>query len=158
LSGGTGELTDGVIPTTGWNVDSVPYVGWLSAAPTIRFHWERTAEIHGVTFSFFNSNGQGGVIAPQEITLTSGGQTVTYSLPSSSPVGPLTIAMSELELVGDYLDAQIVKGTGWVMLSEVTFEGVYVPEPRTAMLLGWVSVYTLATARRSRLAGMFRKR
>jgi hypothetical protein len=147
LTGGKGDLTDGVIPESGWNVDSAPFVGWVSVSPTIRFHWEETAKVEGVTFHFYDSEGAGGVSAPLAVRLSNGTETVVHPINDSPASGRSVVVVDGLDLQGDFLDATIEKADGWIMLSEVTFEGQFVPEPTTG-LLGAIAVALLLIRRR----------
>ena len=45
LTGGLGDLTDGVIATTNWNGQYLRYVGWDSIDPKISFHVETYGSI-----------------------------------------------------------------------------------------------------------------
>ena len=71
LSGGRGDLTDGIIATDNWFVTEAPagngpYVGW-TLDPTITFHWNAPVNVSSVTFHFDDSNGSGGVSAPASV-------------------------------------------------------------------------------------------
>ena len=61
LTGGTGKLTDGVLPAASWYLDGISsqWVGWETSqngyAPTIRFFFSDTATISAVRLSVDNS-------------------------------------------------------------------------------------------------------
>lgn len=152
LSGGKGDLVDGVIPESGWNTDSGPFVGWVTVSPTIRFHWEQTAQVTAATFHFYDSEGAGGVSAPLEVKLSDGTRTVSFPIHDSPASGRAVVTVDGMDLQGDYLDATIEKGDGWIMLSEVTFDGQFVPEP-SASLLATLALAALGIRYRKRGCG-----
>lgn len=132
LTGGTGDLTDGVIATQNWNIvepprgPNGPYVGWSSLDPTITFFFDRAYRFSSVTFHFDDSNGAGGVAPPSSITV----QSVTASIPDQPGGAPYS---QTLDLSGlgetDSLQATITRSETWVFLSEVTFEADIAPVP-----------------------------
>lgn len=135
LSGGTGDLTDGVIATQNWNVTPGLYVGWNSIVPDITFHFANAVVINTVTLHLDDSNGFGGVAPPSQLVLTVGGSVQTYNIPDGASGAPFTFTVDGLTLTGDSARIQLLDGAGtWIMLSEVEFNGV--PAPAAAPLLG----------------------
>lgn len=144
LTGGTGDLTDGVVATQGWwaveNVEGTgPYVGWRDMDPHIHFYFMDDQNFESVTVFHDDADGFGNVSAPFGFVVTVG--TRDASRPSRSqtffiddPVGDAPFA-STLALgpgwVGDALFLQVLRRDGAVMLSEVTFQAMPVPEPAT---------------------------
>jgi hypothetical protein len=136
LSGGTGDLTDGVIATENWNVTPGPYVGWRSIDPVITFAFVRAYSFTAATFHFDDSNGGGGVNPPRSIAVNGISAAIT-DLPGGAPYS------ETLDLTGlsptDTLEAQFFRTSGfWIMLSEVTFEvsdPAPVPVPAAGVLL-----------------------
>lgn len=129
LSGGLGELTDGVVPTTNWNVNSTPWVGW-NTSQSITFNFAPGSEIDTVIFRFDDSNSNG-VAPPASVTI--GGQTFAIT----DPVGtaPFNFIVSGLTFAGSSMPITITaRGGSWMMLSEVTFQST-VPEPATALTM-----------------------
>lgn len=129
LSGGLGELTDGVLPTTNWNVSSTPWVGW-NTSQTLTFNFAPNSAIDTVIFRFDDSNSNG-VAPPASVTI--GGQTFTIT----DPVGtaPFNFTVSGLTFVGSSMPITITTRSGsWMMLSEVSFQST-VPEPGTALTM-----------------------
>ncbi len=102
LSGGLGDLTDGVIATDNWlNVENVagegPYVGWLSLDPTITFNFANIVNIDSVTIYVddYNGVGAGNVRVPHSVNLSMGGASFSSGTlvdpPSSAPTSLLFI-------------------------------------------------------------------
>ena len=124
LSGGLGDLTDGVIATQNWNIANLPYVGWHTITPTITFHFAEEMRIHTVVLHVDDSNGAGGVYPPSLVRLTMGGQSVQYT-PVDPPGGePFALTYSGLNLRGNTLELYLGRtGSNYLMLSEVEFFG-----------------------------------
>ena len=71
LSGGLGNLTDGVIATDNWfntenGAGTGPYVGWLSTDPVIDFFFAAITSFNSITFNVDDSEGAGGVSQPND--------------------------------------------------------------------------------------------
>jgi len=124
LSGGLGDLTNGVIATQNWNVANLPYVGWHTVMPTITFHFAEDMRIHTVVLHVDDSNGAGGVYPPSLVRLTMGGQVLEYT-PVDPPGGePFALTYSGLDLQGSTLEVYLGRtSTHYLMLSEVQFFG-----------------------------------
>ena len=136
LTGGHGDLTDGIIATKNWlivesPVGNGPYVGW-SINPTITFHWNSLVNVSSVTFYFDDSNGAGGVSTPASVDVDG------KNFPISDPTGsaPFSFVADGLSFTGNDLAVTIHRSSAWVFLSEVEFNAAPIPEPETyAMLL-----------------------
>lgn len=141
LSGGLGELTDGIIATGNWNSPGVepapgngPYVGWASIQPVITFNFADAVDFVSATFHFDGSNA-GGVAPPSSVTINGVNQAV--SAPASTDPFAFTFDLSG-QAPTDTLVATIFDGQGpWVFLSEVTFEANVsaVPLPAGSLLI-----------------------
>jgi MYXO-CTERM domain-containing protein len=130
LSGGKGDLTDGVLANANWFSSPGPWVGW-STNPTIVFQFAGNVAIDTVSLRFDDSNGNGGVSPPASVTIA--GQTflVTDAITST----PFDFTVTGLTFVGSSLPIAINRtGTNWVMLSEVTFSSTVPEAPQWAML------------------------
>jgi len=158
LSGGLGDLADGVVPTRIWddveNHDGTgPYVGWLNLNPVITFHFDGDPLIEKVVVHTDDSLGQGGVTPPWAV-LVNGVETLVEPEEGRSGA-PFAIEIGGLALEGD-VTVQLVRRSAWVFISEVTFEGdarvgltdSEVPEPGALMVLAG-GVVGLAGARLS---------
>ncbi|MDY7107275.1 MAG: fibronectin type III domain-containing protein, partial [Planctomycetota bacterium] len=126
LSGGLGDLTNGVIAIENWNSASLPYVGWKSIDPTITFHFDESVDVRRVTLHVDDSNGDGGVYPPEDVTIKMGGTTVVF--PVDDPPGgePFAIVCDELDLSGETLELTIADyqhSSHYMMLSEVEIYG-----------------------------------
>jgi len=125
LSGGLGDLTDGVIATQNWNVTPGPYVGWVSINPTITFHFDNWVRVRMMTLYLDDSNGDGGVYPPTEVTIAMGG--TTLQLPVSDPPSgePFSVSFTDLGLGGDTLELTLIDNNSsrYMMLSEVEIYG-----------------------------------
>lgn len=153
LSGGRGDLTDGLYATQNWfDAESAsgtgPYVGWRDKDPTIVFHFGESLQFSSITLHADDANGQGGVFAPGGITI--GGDTYTFDDPVGS--APNTFTVNGLFLSGGDIPVTIHRRAGatWVFVSEVTFTAV--PEPGSwALALGGMGI--VAGGRRLRRQG-----
>lgn len=154
LSGGTGDLTDGIIATQNWNVaeepvGNGPYVGWVNINPVISFLFDAAYTFNSITFHFDDSNGTGGVRPPSSVSVNGLNGAVT------DPSGGAPFAYT-LDLTGlaptDTLTATIFRTPGsWVFLSEVTFDAQIsaVPLPAGLPLLAG-ALFGLGMMRRKR--------
>ena len=141
LSGGLGDLTDGVIATQRWeqveNLDGTgPYVGWNKGEPwLITFEFASSQSFHTVTVWHDDANGFGDIAPPAAFTVTVGGVTQRFEVvdpPGDAPFASvLTLAPG---MVGHQLVLGVERFSNGVMLSEVQFTAA-VPEPSAALLL-----------------------
>lgn len=152
LSGGKGDLTDGVIATSSWYVTEPaghgPYVGWTTD-PTIVFHWNTSMIVNSMTFYLDDADGYGGVSAPASITINGNVFAVT------DPAGPAPFAFTAtgLNFSGTDLTVTLNRSNAWVFLSEVSFDGgTSVPEPASILLLLAGAAGIAASARRRKSA------
>ena len=153
LTGGMGDLTDGVIATTNWFVAEAPagngpYVGW-TLDPTITFHWNSATAISSVTFYFDDANGSGGVSAPAGVVVDGTG----FAIADPSGSAPFSFTASGLSFNGTDLVVTLNRSNAWVFLSEVEFNNTAaIPEPGTyALMLAGLGAM-MAVARRRRQA------
>jgi hypothetical protein len=134
LSGGLGDLTDGIIATGGFTpgggVD--PYVAWIDVQPPILFDFGANIRLSSVTLYYDDNNGGNNVNVPQQFSLTPTGgatltQTVINNLPSSEP-NSTTLSFGA-GLVGQTFTLDIIGSDRFVFISEVAFVGAAVPLP-----------------------------
>jgi hypothetical protein len=141
LSGGLGDLTDGIIATQNWNIVEVPpgngpYVGWYNRNPLITFFFSTMVTINQLTIYVDDSNGSGGVMVPAGANITMGGANLNFSITDPSTSHPIAVTFSGLNLTGNSLGLTLNRRASWIMLSEVAFEGSVIPEPSTFLMLG----------------------
>lgn len=153
LTGGLGDLTDGVIATDNWfNVENVagsgPYVGWrtdIDGDPTVTFRFLGGAIINSVTVYADDADGQGGVNLPDAVVING----ISYDVDETAAgTNPKILTFSNLNFVGDALDIEFVSSNAWVFVSEVQFDGRPVPEPASMAALG-LGVLALVHRKRS---------
>jgi hypothetical protein len=156
LTGGVGDLTDGVIATDNWFVVEAPagngpYVGW-TLNPLITFHFAPGTTIGSMTIYVDDTNGSGGVSTPAGVRINGGPVIPLVDPPSGTPT---SYTFNGLNVTGN-LDLEVLRGNSWVFMSEVQFDGestqAAVPEPATLTLLG--SAFAAIAARRRRKAGV----
>ncbi len=125
LSGGLGDLTDGVIATQSWDSTSGPYVGWVSVDPTITCYFENWVRIRRVVLHVDDSNGSGGVYPPEDVTLVMGDETLVFPITDPSGGQPFAIELDDLGLTGNMLEITLADHStgGYMMLSELEFYG-----------------------------------
>ena len=92
LSGGVGDLTDGVIATQNWHVTPGPYVGWAQLNPVITFDFGAEVALNAVTLFFDDSNGAGGVSSPASFSFGLAGGPQTPRGISDGPSGAPSFA------------------------------------------------------------------
>nr|WP_321467408.1 PEP-CTERM sorting domain-containing protein [uncultured Desulfobulbus sp.] len=140
LSGGLGDLTDGVIATGNWYVVEQPqgpgpYVGWSNIDPEIIFHFAGNTVFDSVTIYFDDANGAGGVSAPTGVTING----TYFSVNDPTGSDPFSVSFTLGNLTTDTLSIVLARGNQWVFASEFTFASAGtcpVPEPTTVLLFG----------------------
>jgi hypothetical protein len=142
LTGGLGDLTDGIIAISSYDVTNIPYVGWSSDI-AMTFHFASTVPFQSVTVYYDDPN-SGGVVPPSSVTIN--GQVYPVSNP------PANVPFAETyDITGTQSDTLLmffdsVPGT-WQMISEIQFEAV--PEPAcVGMALLGIATVSIAVYRR----------
>lgn len=149
LSGGLGDLTDGVIGGPWFDVENVagtgPYVGWHEDGsnqlnPTVTFNFAGSVVIDRIVIHLDNSSAAG-VYAPVDILIN--GNPSGYVAPASA--GVFAIEFPSLNLIGSQHSIQFFQDMDrWVFVSEVQFFGSTstIPEPASwaIMLVGLAAV------------------
>ena len=142
LTGGRGDLTDGLIATQRWDVEentlgTGPYVGWTNRAtanPLLTFRFGNAVLVDSVTLYVDDADGYGGVSVPASVDIgLEGGPSVNYLFIDPLGAVPVSFTFSGLGLVGPAVSLRLHQATEWVFVSEVTFDGG-VPEPSTVSL------------------------
>ena len=142
LSGGLGDLTDGIIATDNWfNVENLagtgPYVAWQEINPTITFNFDKLVNIDSVTIWVDDANGFGSVATPSSAEISMGGIAQNFNIVDPVDSAPIEVTFSDLNLSGTSLDLTLFEGDQtWIFLSEVAFEGSPVSTPEPSILLG----------------------
>jgi hypothetical protein len=145
LSGGLGDLTDGVIAVANWNTvengaGTGPYVGWRFAFapnPVVTFRFPTAVFLDSITVYVDDSNGAGGVSPPASVDIgLEGGPYTNFLTPDPPGSAPTSYTFSGLGLAGSAFDVRFNNLNEWVFVSEVTFDGVIgvIPEPSTLVL------------------------
>lgn len=154
LSGGTGDLTDGVVAALPWyavenGAGTGPYVGWYvgqTANPLVTFNFSGSPTITSMSIHVDNSFA-GGVYAPGAILID--GVNTAFTAPAGGTIG--WINFTGLNLTGGSHTVQFNQQPGtWTFVSEVTFAS-NVPEPASwAMMIAGFGLVG-ASMRRRRL-------
>lgn len=148
LSGGLGDLTDGVIATSNWNITPVLYVGWQSVNPSITFHMDPSVWIESIVIYADDSNGGGGVSTPGSVRLQAGAYDNTYIIPDGASGAPIVFSIEGFALQSEAFELTFFDGSAsWVMISEIQFFGV--PAPSAVTILGLGLAAGTRRARRS---------
>ncbi len=137
LSGGVGDLTDGVVAAGNWDqVENIagtgPYVGWRLVDPLISIDFASVVELSTLSIHFDDSNGSGGVRPPIQVIVN--GITFNVADPAGSTPFWVNLDMSLLP-AADQWQVRLIRRSEWTMASEFQFQGTAVPEPATAGLL-----------------------
>jgi len=156
LAGGKGDLTDGAIAPSNWNITPLPFVGWRDSQlpnPEITFHF--TDLIHLDQVQIHINKGY----SPSSVDFLMGGasRNVVVNMGISGAANDW-VSFPGLDLTGDSLlvrlkdrPAETINGNflsrDWILISEVSFDGSVIPEPATCLLVG-VGVLALAASRR----------
>lgn len=141
LSGGVGDLTDGVIANQNWNLQSGLYVGWQSVDPVITFNFAQVRTFNSVTFHFDDSNGNGGVQPPVSVRHLM----IDTAVPDGASGAPFAFLLALGGETASSLTFQINSlGAGaWVMLSEVEFDAQPLGGPNPVPLPAALPILTL---------------
>lgn len=160
LSGGLGDLTDGVIPVDNWlDVENAagtgPYVGWraaVAANPVVTFRFAAPVSLGSITIYVDDSDGLGGVSTPASVDIgLEGGPYTNFLTPNPLGSAPTSYTFMGLGLTGSAFDVRFNHLNEWVFVSEVTFDGQLagIPEP-SSFLLAAAGLFIVLRARRTR--------
>jgi hypothetical protein len=153
LSGGVGDLTDGVVAPDNWDVvenpaGTGPYVGWRNVVtpnPLVTFRFAAPVILDSITAHVDDANSWGGVSPPASVDIgPEGGPYVNFPTPDPAGEAPLSYTFAGLGLTGSAVDVRFNHLNEWVFVSEVTFEGPVVPEP-SAVTLSLLSIAAALT-------------
>lgn len=128
LSGGLGNLTDGVIPTDNWHLvenhaGTGPYVGW-TLDPTITFNFAGPVYIDDIILHLDDANGFGGVQLPSAISVSvDGGLPGVQVVIDPVTANPIAVTIDLNQTVTGTIDIGLKRSSFWVFLSEVQFTG-----------------------------------
>lgn len=159
LSGGLGDLTDGLVASDSWNLvenlaGTGPYVGWITIDPTLTFQFANSYVFETLRIHLDDSNGTGGVAPPLSVAVSAGGAPLVVPVtdpPGSAPYW-LEVDLTNLGLSGDSLTVTLNRRDLWVFASEFEIAGrptaSVVPEPAT---LGLLSLGGIALVLRRRV-------
>jgi hypothetical protein len=161
LTGGLGDLTDGVIATDNWfNVEVAagtgPYVGWglsVNPLPTVTFRFGTAVSLSSLTLHVDDTDGAGGVDVPASVDIgVEGGPYTNFAITDLPGASPEAYTLSGLGLAGSAFDVRFHYKNEWVFVSEVTFDGTAtsVPEPSAAVMVGIGLLGIAARSRRRR--------
>jgi len=142
LTGGLGDLTDGVTTALQWNaVENVagtgPYVGWRDFDPTITFNFASNVFITGVSLHLDDANGIGGVWLSASVDINGD----NFAIVDPAANVPAFFTFAPLTQGGSTLTMTLHRRLSWQFIDEVTFEGRIIetmpaPEPATLTLFG----------------------
>ena len=121
LSGGVGDLTDGIFAIFHANYTSEPYVGWITVDSTITFRFGQPVYLDTLLVHVDDSSGYIGVHPPDSATLVMGGETLPFTIVEPPGDEPFTVVFADLDLVGDTLELTLEDGNPSIafMVSEV---------------------------------------
>lgn len=157
LTGGLGELTDGIKSPDSWFPspnNPGPWVAWQTIDPSLTFSFAQSNSFNSITVHVDDPDGDGGVNLPAELRVTIGGNLQTFGFTDLGS-GPRDYTFALGGAIGSMAEVQFVRGAEWVFVDEVSFDGSGVPEPSTfgllaAGLTGIVLRLRLVSFRRTR--------
>ena len=136
LSGGVGDLTDGFISPDNWFVAESPssgdgpYVGW-TIDPVITVHFSSTVMVDSIRLFLDDSDGAGGVSAPDSVDINA----TNFVVAEPAGSAPFEFDINNLGLNTDSLTITLHRKNSWVFMSEMQFYGDVVPEPASMSVL-----------------------
>jgi len=145
LSGGVGDLTDGIVPTNFWfTVENLagtgPYVGWYSAMPrqsnpVVQFNFSLEWTVEQIRVHVDNSL-SGGVVQPLAYLVN--GNAWAFTPLSQGTFGWITLTGAPV--TGSSVSLTFLNQTDphWIFVSEVELIGTHgdpIPEPASGALL-----------------------
>jgi hypothetical protein len=137
LSGGLGDLTDGVIATQNWHQTPGPYVGWDTITPTITFKFGGEVQIDSIILHLDDSNGSGGVTPPSSVLVEWANGSLLAEITDPDSGEPFAFTINALGFTGSELRVTLNDGAAqWVFLSEIEFNGVPGPGALSLGVLG----------------------
>lgn len=155
LTGGVGQLTDGILGHTNWwgdkgNGPSWEWVAWTTINPTILFRFDQPYQFDRVSLHLNNST-RGAVTLPSRISYEFSPDGVNFSTPSVFTPSPSQYTTyggrwqhHSVAGAGSYVRVNLTRtGGNWVFLSEVEFSGTPIPAPGAlALLCGGLALMT----------------
>lgn len=156
LSGGTGDLTDGVLGTDDiFGNNTLDWVGWLSVQPVITFDLGQSYGVDGISFRTANGSSlfsDVGVFGCADVFFSDEGTTFnglfTWTTTAADRTGDesrwVTIPVS---VETRYVRVQLFDGVKagedlkpWIFISEAQITGENLPEPATWLLVAAATV------------------
>lgn len=164
LAGGKGDLTDGLIAASNWNITPAEFVGWSQLyvpSPEITFHFAQVVDISDV--SIHMNWGYSASSVDFSVDRTTWINRV-INLPNPPTGANFQAGFADLGLTGDTLVMRLndrspfywnttLLSADWILISEVSIEGSLAPIPEptvTSLLLAGIGVVCFAAYRRSR--------
>ncbi|MEZ6119331.1 MAG: hypothetical protein R3C28_22570 [Pirellulaceae bacterium] len=137
LSGGLGKLTDGVVGVGNWITQPEDYVGWKTLNPEITFNFADLAAINSVAVHVNNQiEGGVGIFSAAVVEVSTDGQnyelvnvyepTVVEKATNAAFYVNIPVNESAKHVRIAFEDGDFA----WQFISEVQFDGVFVPEPQ----------------------------
>ena len=162
LSGGRGDLTDGVVADQSWRASendqgTGPYVGWLDVNPTVTFEFDGPVVLDTVRVHVDDANNNGAVAPPASITVAGGNLSHEHLVddPATSDPFWVEIDVSGMGMTDDTLSLTFNRSNRWVFVSEVSFSGSAIggPVPEPASGLALLATGMVLMPRRRRILG-----
>ena len=132
LSGGVGNLTDGIIASQSYQYvenhqGTGPYVGWAYINPTITFHFGQPINVDRIVLFLDDDNRYGDVNLPSSVDVRAGDffQNFLVNDPASSV--PQEVELTGFVVRTDTIEIKMYRKNKWIFMSEIQFFGW--PEP-----------------------------
>jgi hypothetical protein len=128
LSGGKGDLTDGVYALAPSGTTPGPFVGWQNYDPTITFHFAEGVNIDTMVLWMDGSPTGGAVQIPEQVAVTMGSTTIISNLNEAPDLAGFQFNIF-YPLSNNELEITLYQRGEWIMLYEVQFyRGVNSPD------------------------------
>lgn len=135
---GGSQLSDGLVPLRAWGSPWLDFsdsrtdslLAWQGLDPQLTFYFAERVRIDAITLYAANSDGDSGFATPTAVHIESpGGYSASLPVVAAADTGAMqAIELSNLGLLTDQVSLTLTRGSEWLALGEVQFEGAVLAE------------------------------